>query len=146
MTSTTESGLAHDAPLHHIEYDPPVPLDLPSPTIRTGGRRLVESALAVARHAAPQTLRAVTRRADGYNPFVRAARLACGDLGATYVKFGQFVGSAPDIVGDAIAGEFRFCMDAGPPIPFDDVRRTMGLLGVKSIADLTRDHVDVAPA
>jgi predicted unusual protein kinase regulating ubiquinone biosynthesis (AarF/ABC1/UbiB family) len=142
MTSTTESGLAHDAPLHHIVYDPPVPLELPSPTLRTGGRRLVQSAFAVARHAAPQTFRAVTRRADGYNPFVRAARLACGDLGATYVKFGQFVGSAPDIVGDAIAGEFRFCMDAGPAIPFDDVRRVIEADLGQPLRDLYRDFAE----
>lgn len=119
---STEPGLAHDAALHHIEYEPPVPIRLPPPTVRTGGRRLLESAFAVVRRLVPEAAGAITKRSPGYNPLVRAARLACGDLGATYVKFGQFVGSAPDIVGDGVAEEFRSCLDSGPPIPFGEVR------------------------
>jgi predicted unusual protein kinase regulating ubiquinone biosynthesis (AarF/ABC1/UbiB family) len=112
----------------HITYDPPVAIDLPSAGFSTNIRRTLQSAAAVARHSAPEALRAIRRRRDHapeaaqYNPLVRALRLACGDLGATYVKFGQFVGSAPDIVGQNIADEFRSCMDAGPAIPFDQVR------------------------
>lgn len=51
-----------------------------------------------------------------------ALRTACEDMGATYVKFGQFVGSTPDIVGDAVAEEFRTCLDTGPAVPFERVR------------------------
>jgi len=47
----------------------------------------------------------------------RAVRLAFEQLGATYVKFGQFVGATPDIVGPAVAEEFRSCLDGGPALP-----------------------------
>jgi predicted unusual protein kinase regulating ubiquinone biosynthesis (AarF/ABC1/UbiB family) len=43
-------------------------------------------------------------------------------LGATYVKFGQFVASAPGIVGAETAEEFRGCLDSGPAVPFRKVR------------------------
>ena len=107
----------------HLGYQPPVPVLLPAPGPRASARRFLRSAYALARYTAPQAARYVSGARQDYNPLARALRLACGDLGATYVKFGQFVGSAPDIVGDAIAAEFRSCLDAGPPIPFDDVRR-----------------------
>jgi predicted unusual protein kinase regulating ubiquinone biosynthesis (AarF/ABC1/UbiB family) len=109
----------------HLAYVEPIPIELPRPGARLTGRRLVQSAAAVVRYAAPEAARVLRGRTNGYNPIARALRQACGDLGATYVKFGQFVGSAPDIVGDSIAAEFRSCLDAGPPIPFDDVRRVI---------------------
>jgi ubiquinone biosynthesis protein len=43
-------------------------------------------------------------------------------LGATYMKFGQFVASAPGLVGEAVAAEFRSCLDTGPAVEFDAVR------------------------
>jgi predicted unusual protein kinase regulating ubiquinone biosynthesis (AarF/ABC1/UbiB family) len=49
----------------------------------------------------------------------------CEGLGATYVKFGQFIASASGIVGAETAEEFRACLDAGPPVPFRDVRRAV---------------------
>jgi len=127
MTSVSGSPPtpAHDATLDHIEYDPPIAVELPRPSLTVMGRRAVRSAASVLRHAAPEAVRAVRGKVSGYNPIIRAARLACGDLGATYVKFGQFVGASPDIVGEQISAEFRSCLDAGPPIPFDDVRRTV---------------------
>lgn len=125
MATVSEPDLSQRGALDHIEYDPPTPLDLPRPSLTVTGARALRSAASVLRHAAPEALRAVRGQADDYNPLIRAARLACGDLGATYVKFGQFVGAAPDIVGEKISDEFRSCLDAGPPIPFDDVRRTI---------------------
>jgi predicted unusual protein kinase regulating ubiquinone biosynthesis (AarF/ABC1/UbiB family) len=96
----------------------------------------------VARHTGPEAVRVLRRGPSEYNPLVRAARLACGDLGATYVKFGQFVGSAPDIVGEGVADEFRFCLDSGPPIPFDDVRNTIEAQLGKPLRELFADIDD----
>ncbi len=48
-------------------------------------------------------------------------------LGATFVKFGQLVGSAPGLFGDAVADEFRSCLDTGPPVAFDEVRAAVEL-------------------
>ena len=109
----------------HLGYRPPAPIVLPTPGPRESASRFLRGAFALARYTAPEAARLATGRRNGYNPVARALRLACGDLGATYVKFGQFVGSAPDIVGESIAAEFRSCLDSGPPIPFDDVRRTI---------------------
>jgi len=107
----------------HVEYEPPLPVRLPSPGRGTSARRFLRSAVTVARYTGPEAVRFVAGRRNGYNPVARALRLASGDLGATYVKFGQFVGSAPDIVGQSIAAEFRSCLDTGPAIRFADVRR-----------------------
>ncbi|MEX2247277.1 MAG: AarF/ABC1/UbiB kinase family protein [Dehalococcoidia bacterium] len=38
------------------------------------------------------------------------------------MKFGQFIASAPGIVGVETAEEFRGCLDAGPAVPFARVR------------------------
>jgi predicted unusual protein kinase regulating ubiquinone biosynthesis (AarF/ABC1/UbiB family) len=51
-----------------------------------------------------------------------AARKLFERQGATFVKFGQFVASAPGIVGESLAEEFRTCLDAGPEVPFRQVR------------------------
>lgn len=131
MTIVGDPGVVsgRDESLEHIEYVPPTPIPLPSPGPKTSAKRMLKSAFAVARHSAPEAVRYARGRVRGepaeYNPAVRSLRHAFGDLGATYVKFGQFVGSAPDIVGESVADEFRSCLDAGPPIPFEDVRRTI---------------------
>ena len=52
-----------------------------------------------------------------------ALRSAFEELGAAYVKFGQLVGSAPGIFGEAVANVFRSCLDSGPIVPFSAVRR-----------------------
>ena len=52
-----------------------------------------------------------------------ALRSACADLGATYVKFGQIIASAPTLTGDRLAAEFRSLLDAGPPVRFSEVVR-----------------------
>ncbi len=75
---------------------------------------------AATRHFAPVVAQKVIRR-DGNA--ARASRKTLEGLGSTYVKFGQFIASAPGIVGEAMAEEFRACLDAGPAVPFAEVRR-----------------------
>lgn len=63
---------------------------------------------------------------DGRRPssgIPRGIRLAFEELGATYVKFGQLVASAPAIIPEALTEEFRSTLDSGPPIPYRLVRR-----------------------
>lgn len=38
------------------------------------------------------------------------------------MKFGQLAASTPGLVGEVVASELRACLDAGPPVAFDDVR------------------------
>lgn len=80
-----------------------------------------------------QTFGAVTRREGGLA--VRRLRrqrdgsgqLDClvdafQDLGATYVKLGQLLGSAPGLFGPEVSLAFRRLLDTGPPVPFREVR------------------------
>src|SRR5207248_10969841 len=57
--------------------------------------------------------------------FAQALRRAFESLGATYLKLGQIVASSPGMFGEAIAEEFRTCLDTGPAVPFDQVRRSV---------------------
>jgi ubiquinone biosynthesis protein len=95
------------------------PAVLPHPSKSAGARRLSRVWLLGARYMAPAFARRIARR--GGDPAV-AARTVFEELGATYVKFGQFVASAPGVVGESVAEEFRNCLDAGPSVPFDQVR------------------------
>ena len=55
----------------------------------------------------------------------RPVRRAFDELGATFIKFGQLIGSAGTLFGDDVAAEFRACLDQGPPVPFPVVKRTI---------------------
>ena len=50
---------------------------------------------------------------------------SCQELGATFVKLGQLVASAPGLVGDDVAAAFRPLLDGGPAVPFEQVRRVV---------------------
>jgi predicted unusual protein kinase regulating ubiquinone biosynthesis (AarF/ABC1/UbiB family) len=98
------------------------PAPLPRASRNAGTRRLLRAWALGARYMTPAVLGRVARR-NG-NP-ARAARSVFERLGATYVKFGQFVASAPGVVGESVAEEFRDCLDAGPSVPFELVRATI---------------------
>ncbi|MEX2247063.1 MAG: AarF/ABC1/UbiB kinase family protein [Dehalococcoidia bacterium] len=97
----------------------PVPIDLPRASILRTGARLGRMSALGARYFVPVAGRTLLRR-DARAP--HAARLLFERLGATYIKFGQFIASAPGLVGEEVAAEFRGCLDTGPSIPFDYVR------------------------
>ncbi len=61
------------------------------------------------------------------NDFARPLRLTFEELGATFMKFGQLVGSAPGVFGEEVADEFRSCLDTGAPVPFEVVRELVEL-------------------
>jgi predicted unusual protein kinase regulating ubiquinone biosynthesis (AarF/ABC1/UbiB family) len=68
----------------------------------------------------PPVLARKLLRRDPRAPY--AARRTFEGMGSTYVKFGQFVASAPGIVGEEVAAEFRTFLDTGPAVPFRDVK------------------------
>jgi len=94
------------------------PIDLPRPSTLSGVWRLFHISALGIRYMVPAGLGRLVRRGDP----ARAARLMFEHLGSTYVKLGQFAASAPGIVGETIAHEFRNCLDAGPAVPFPQVR------------------------
>lgn len=54
----------------------------------------------------------------GLSPVV----VAFSELGATYVKLGQLIGSSPGVFGTACSDAFRSLLDTGPPLPAPVVR------------------------
>ena len=95
------------------------PIELPRAGAARSARRLFRIAALGARHLPPVAARKLFRRPA---KAARAGRRIFEGLGATYVKFGQFLASAPGIVGVDVAEEFRRCLDAAPAVPFAKVR------------------------
>lgn len=100
----------------------PEPIELPRAGLLRGARRVLRITALAARHMPPVAARKLVRRPSHA---ARAGRRIFEGLGATYVKFGQFIASAPGIVGADVAEEFRRCLDAAPAVPFAKVRRVV---------------------
>jgi len=96
---------------------------MPPPGIGLRLRRAGRTATVLARHLVPAAASVALRRQPAPVAISRAARRACEDLGATYVKFAQLVASAPAVVGPEVADEFRGTLDRGPGVSYRDVRR-----------------------
>lgn len=106
-------------------YPLPVPIRMPVPSARRRIRRSAETSARMARRVTPVLVhQAATRRVDRAE-IAHAVRLVCEELGATYVKFGQLVASAPGVVGEDVSAEFRHLLDRGPRVPFSQVRRIL---------------------
>ncbi|KAL9268451.1 putative aarF domain-containing protein, partial [Drosera capensis] len=43
-------------------------------------------------------------------------------MGATYIKLGQFIASAPTLFPPEYVEEFQKCFDRAPPVPFEDIK------------------------
>lgn len=43
-------------------------------------------------------------------------------LGATYIKLGQFIASAPTLFPAEYVQEFQYCFDRAPVVPFDEIK------------------------
>ena len=101
-------------------YEEPRPIRLPQPGLGLKARRAFECVTTGAKRTAPALLPGRFRQPGRTIP--RAIRETFEDLGATYVKFGQVIASAPAVIPEAISDEFRTCLDEGPPVPFASVR------------------------
>ncbi|HUY85567.1 MAG TPA: AarF/UbiB family protein [Acidimicrobiales bacterium] len=62
------------------------------------------------------------REFDPVKTFAKPLRMTFEELGATFMKFGQLLASAPGVFGEEIATEFRTCLDTGPIVSPDEVR------------------------
>ena len=98
---------------------------LPPTTPAQRRRRARKIGLASAKHFGPMLAKAA--RGDSLTPAEWAVplRKTFEDLGTTFLKFGQLVGSAPGVFGDDVAAEFRGCLDTGPGVPADEVQRVI---------------------
>ncbi len=100
-----------------------MPIRLPRPSFAFRWQRRLHTAEAFGRRVAVEGARAGLGRNAPVGGVARGIRLAFEDLGATYVKFGQLVASAPAIIPEALTEEFRSTLDSGPPIPYAQVRQ-----------------------
>ena len=55
-------------------------------------------------------------------PLPVVLRRMCEELGATYVKLGQFIASSPTLFPAEYVAEFQQCLDSTPPMPWSDVK------------------------
>lgn len=110
-------------PQHEIATPRVFPRHLPETTGRQLRRRASQIAWVSAKHFGPIAYRVARKKPIADNAFARPLRLTFEELGTTFMKFGQLVGSAPGVFGDEVADEFRSCLDTGPKVPFEEVRR-----------------------
>ena len=111
---------------HSIRDTPRVhALALPGVSRRDLIRRARQIALVTTKHFTPLAVRSAMTRRIAPDAYARPLRRTFEELGATFMKFGQLVGSSPGIFGDEVAAEFRSCLDTGPAVPFEDVRRVV---------------------
>lgn len=81
-----------------------------------GSWRVLQTASAVS----PRALKCLLRRRQ---PSPRELRELFEDLGATYIKFGQFIASSPSIFPKEYVDEFQFCLDQTPSLPFNKIKQ-----------------------
>jgi len=101
------------------------PLELPATSRRELVARARQIAFVTGRHFTPLAIRSALTRRIAQDAYARPLRRTFEELGATFMKFGQLIGSSPGIFGDEVASEFRSCLDTGLPVPFEEVRRSV---------------------
>ncbi|XP_073130188.1 uncharacterized aarF domain-containing protein kinase At5g05200, chloroplastic isoform X1 [Henckelia pumila] len=65
-------------------------------------------------------------------------------LGATYIKLGQFIASAPTVFPPEYVQEFQYCFDRAPPVPFQEIQVILREELGKPI-DAVFEYVDPTP-
>ncbi|CAM8919905.1 unnamed protein product [Rhodiola kirilowii] len=65
-------------------------------------------------------------------------------MGATYIKLGQFIASAPTLFPSEYAEEFQKCFDRAPPVPFEYIKKILREELGQPI-DSVFDYVDPTP-
>jgi len=98
---------------------------LPRPTRRQVARRLVQASRVAVAHLSPVGPRIARRQPVDDAYLARQLRKVFDDLGGSFAKFGQLIGSSPSLFGERVAAEFRSTLDDVTAVPFADVRRTI---------------------
>ncbi|XP_073020105.1 uncharacterized aarF domain-containing protein kinase At5g05200, chloroplastic-like isoform X1 [Primulina eburnea] len=65
-------------------------------------------------------------------------------MGATYIKLGQFIASAPTVFPPEYVQEFQYCFDRAPPVPFQEIQVILREELGKPIDDVF-EYVDPTP-
>lgn len=118
------------SPLGHAEKPTPEPgprlviraVKLPTPTKREVSRRLRQALTVTAKHLSPLGARMARRKPVNDAILAKQLRKIFDDMGGSFAKFGQLIGSSPSLFGDDVAAEFRSTLDDVVPVPFDEVK------------------------
>lgn len=81
-----------------------------------GYARIGQTASVVAKHSARLLL-------GQKQPVPKNLRKIFEDLGATYIKLGQFIASSPTFFPKEYVDEFQKCLDKTPPFPFETAKQ-----------------------
>nr|KAJ0220965.1 hypothetical protein LSAT_V11C200097220 [Lactuca sativa] len=65
-------------------------------------------------------------------------------LGATYIKLGQFIASAPTLFPEEYVQEFQYCFDRAPVVPFEEIKSILREELAVPI-DSIYDYIDPTP-
>lgn len=65
-------------------------------------------------------------------------------MGATYIKLGQFIASAPTLFPPEYVQEFQYCFDRAPAVPFEEIQKIM-LEELGRPLDSIYEYVDPTP-
>lgn len=76
-------------------------------------------------HVGREYLRTGFRGSQAELSSPRLLRLLFERLGATYIKIGQFIASAPTLFPAEYVQEFQSCLDRTPPLPFDQIKKVV---------------------
>jgi predicted unusual protein kinase regulating ubiquinone biosynthesis (AarF/ABC1/UbiB family) len=117
MTESMTESLDSPAPRLFIRSVP-----LPRPHQGDVRRRLAQAAVVTGRRLAPMAGPLARRQPVDTTALARALRLVFDDMGGTFAKFGQLIGSASGLFGEAFSAEFRTTLDNVTPIPFPAVK------------------------
>ncbi len=98
---------------------------LPSPKRADVARRLAQALRVASRRLSPIAARIARRQPVSDELIARSLRLLFDDMGGSFAKFGQLIGSSPSLFGEVVAAEFRSTLDNVTPIDYRDVRRTV---------------------
>ncbi len=101
------------------------PRRLPTPSRARLSRRATQIFRVGTRNFASLIWKTARHRRVPDDEFAAPLRHTFEELGGTFMKFGQLVGSAPSMFGDAVAQEFRSCLDTGAPVPIDKIRNVI---------------------
>jgi aarF domain-containing kinase len=100
----------------------PHPFHLRAPRGAHLRRRTTQTLQVARRRLGPLAAKRALRRPVRPIDVARPLRKAFSDLGATYVKLGQLMASAPSVFGEDVATEFRILLDRGRPVGLERVR------------------------
>jgi predicted unusual protein kinase regulating ubiquinone biosynthesis (AarF/ABC1/UbiB family) len=104
------------------------------PASAKGLLRVVESTTRFSLGVGKTLVRLLTEKNDP-KVIPEELRKVLEDLGATYIKMGQFIASAPSLFPDEFVHEMQLCLDRVRPVSFDEVRNTVEKELGKSIED-----------